>query len=78
MSSSITCIPMSSARVLDSPEGLKLGGEQRHLTILFADIVNYTKRSEKTDPAALVALLNDLHDHDDRRDSQERRGGGQD
>ena len=41
------------------PEGLKLGGERRVMTILFADIVNYTGLSEKTDPAALVALLND-------------------
>ncbi len=41
------------------PEGLKLGGERRVMTILFADIVNYTGLSERTDPAALVALLND-------------------
>jgi adenylate cyclase len=45
--------------LVDQPQGLKLGGERRVLTILFADIVNYTGLSEKTDPAALVALLND-------------------
>src|SRR5271156_5442219 len=44
--------------LLDSPEGLKLGGERRHLAILFADIVSFTKRSEKTEPEDLLALLN--------------------
>ncbi|MFZ2062146.1 MAG: adenylate/guanylate cyclase domain-containing protein, partial [Candidatus Binatus sp.] len=44
--------------VLDSPEGLKLGGEKRHLAILFADIVSFTKRAEKTEPEELLALLN--------------------
>ena len=47
------------ANVVEHPAGLKLGGERRHLTILFADIVNYTGLSERTDPAALVSLLND-------------------
>ncbi len=46
------------ASVLDSPEGLKLGGEKRHLAILFADIVSFTKRAEKTEPEELLALLN--------------------
>ena len=44
--------------LVDSPEGLKLGGERRHLAILFADIVSFTKRAEKTAPEDLVALLN--------------------
>jgi adenylate cyclase len=44
--------------VLDSPQGLKLGGELRHLAILFADIVSFTKRAERTSPEDLVALLN--------------------
>src|SRR5260370_20839717 len=46
------------ASVLDSEEGLKLGGERRHLAILFADIVSFTSRAERTEPEALVALLN--------------------
>ncbi len=44
--------------LLDSPEGLKLGGERRHLAIMFADIVSFTKRAEKTTPEDLLALLN--------------------
>jgi adenylate cyclase len=44
--------------LLESPEGLKLGGEKRHLAILFADIVSFTKRAEKTEPEDLLALLN--------------------
>src|SRR5260370_41740753 len=46
------------ASVLDSEEGLKLGGERRHLAILFADIVSFTSRAQRTEPEALVALLN--------------------
>ncbi len=47
-------------RCLENPEGLKLlGGERRVITILFADIVNYTGLSESTDPVELVALLNE-------------------
>ncbi len=45
--------------VVDNPQGLKLGGELREMSILFADIENYTGLSEQTDPVALVALLND-------------------
>jgi adenylate cyclase len=37
---------------------VKLGGELRHLSILFADIVNYTARAERENPEDLVALLN--------------------
>jgi adenylate cyclase len=44
--------------LLDSPEGLRLGGEKRHLAVLFADIVSFTKRAEKTEPEDLLALLN--------------------
>jgi adenylate cyclase len=46
------------ASVVDNPTGLKLGGERRHLTILFSDIVNFTSRAERTEPEPLVALLN--------------------
>ncbi len=51
--------PHVVAALVENPGALKLSGERRHLTILFADIVNYTGLTERTDPAALVALLND-------------------
>jgi adenylate cyclase len=53
--------PSVIASVVDRPEGLKLGGERRVLTVLFADIVNYTGLSEsmKADPVALVTMLNE-------------------
>jgi len=44
--------------LVESPDSLKLGGERRHLAILFADIVSFTKRAEKTEPEDLLALLN--------------------
>ncbi len=50
--------PEVIASLVDNPGGLKLGGERRHLAILFSDIVNFTSRAERTDPEPLVALLN--------------------
>jgi adenylate cyclase len=46
------------ASVLDDPGGLKLGGERRHLSILFSDIVGFTARAERSEPEPLVAMLN--------------------
>jgi adenylate cyclase len=37
---------------------LRLGGEQRQVTILFADIRNYTKLSEQLSPTEVVNMLN--------------------
>jgi len=45
--------------LIDNPEQLKLGGEQRELTILFSDIADFTSISEKMIPADLVSLLNE-------------------
>ena len=44
-------------QMADDPDGIKLGGQRRHLAILFADIVNFTSRAERTEPEALVAML---------------------
>jgi adenylate cyclase len=46
------------ASLINDPSGLKLGGERRHLSILFADILNFTTRAEQSEPEPLVALLN--------------------
>lgn len=49
-------------QLAQSPEKLTLGGEQRGLTVLFADIRGFTAISElyKDDPQGLTALINRL------------------
>ncbi len=47
-------------RILEDPSQLRLGGERRELTILFSDLEGFTSISEKLDPMALTALLNDF------------------
>lgn len=48
--------------VLEDPEKMKLGGEERELTTLFADIRNFTGLSETLSPTDLVNLLNEIFD----------------
>jgi len=47
------------ASLVDSRDGLKLGGQRCHLSILFSDIVGFTTRAERSEAEPLVALLND-------------------
>ena len=44
--------------LLDSPEGLKLGGEKRQVTILMSDLRGFTNLSERLTPERVVAFLN--------------------
>lgn len=44
--------------LLEKPEGLKLGGDQREVTILMADIRSFTTICEQLDPGRVVKLLN--------------------
>ena len=44
--------------VLNNPQKLKLGGTQLEATVLFSDIVGFSKISEKFPPAELASLLN--------------------
>jgi len=44
--------------ILSDPEEIKLGGERRKVTILFADIRGFTTMSEKLKPEDVVNLLN--------------------
>ncbi len=46
------------ASIVNNPAGLKLGGQRQHLSILFADIVDFTSRAEAAEPEMLVAMLN--------------------
>ncbi|MCB2190579.1 MAG: adenylate/guanylate cyclase domain-containing protein [Deltaproteobacteria bacterium] len=41
-----------------NPEGLELGGEKKELTVLFADIRNFTNISEVIEPEVLASVLN--------------------
>jgi adenylate cyclase len=54
---------MKSREVLqaleDDPDGLNREGQERELTVLFADIRNFTAFSENKSPRRIVALLNE-------------------
>ena len=50
--------PAMTERILKNPETLQLGGQRRHLTVLFADIKAFTSLAEKMDPAEVVEVLN--------------------
>jgi len=50
--------PAVVARISDSPESLKLGGQKRQLSILFSDLAGFTNLSERMDAEDLVTLLN--------------------
>ena len=46
-------------QILADPSRLSLGGEKRELTVFFSDIEKFSSFSERLDPVALTALLND-------------------
>jgi adenylate cyclase len=50
--------PTMTEELLKNPENLQLGGQRRHLTVLFADIRSFTSLAEKMDPAEVVEMLN--------------------
>ncbi|ODR94562.1 hypothetical protein AUC70_07960 [Methyloceanibacter stevinii] len=47
-------------RLADDPERLKLGGENRDMTLLFSDVRGFTTISEGLDAEELTRFLNDL------------------
>ena len=51
--------PEVARTLLESPEGLKLGGDKRVVTILMSDLRGYTRFAEHGDPAMVMAVLND-------------------
>jgi adenylate cyclase len=51
--------PAQMAKMLDDPEGIRLGGEEKELTALFSDIRGFTTLSENLSPPQLVELLNE-------------------
>jgi adenylate cyclase len=51
--------PQLAARLHAEPEAAQLGGEERDVTILFADLQGFTEYSERHTPAEVLALLNE-------------------
>jgi adenylate cyclase len=51
--------PALITQMLQHPELLRLGGEEKELTAMFADIRGFTTLSERLSPTALVELLNE-------------------
>ena len=51
--------PEVAQAVLDSPDGLRLGGRKREITVLMSDLRGYTRFAEHGDPAGVMAVLND-------------------
>lgn len=51
--------PSLLEELIKDPKKLKLGGEKRHMTVLFSDVRGFTTFSEKLSPEGLVDLLND-------------------
>ena len=45
--------------ILKRKNGLKLAGDKKRVTVLFADLRGFTKMSEKMDPAVLIKELNE-------------------
>jgi adenylate cyclase len=46
-------------QIIEDPDKLALGGEERVVTIMFSDVAGFTSISEKLTPAQLVQLLNE-------------------
>jgi adenylate cyclase len=44
--------------LLDMPDGLRLGGEKREITILMSDLRGFTALAERLEPTEVVAMLN--------------------
>ncbi len=47
------------SELLKNPEMLRLGGEERVMTVIFSDVAGFTTISEKLTPTQLVELLNE-------------------
>ena len=51
--------PEVAKTLLESPDGLRLGGEKRRITVLMSDLRGYTRFAEQGDPEGVMAVLND-------------------
>lgn len=51
--------PEVARTLLESPDGLRLGGHKREVTVLMSDLRGYTRFAERGDPAGVMDVLND-------------------
>jgi class 3 adenylate cyclase len=51
--------PQLAARLRDEPSVAELGGEERDVSVLFADLQGFTAFSERHTPAEVLAMLNE-------------------
>lgn len=51
--------PQVLEKIMENPEKVELGGEEKIVTVLFSDIRGFTTLSEATEPAELVGILNE-------------------
>src|SRR5262245_31676435 len=51
--------PEVAQQLLESPEGLRFGGEKRVVTVLMSDLRGYTRFAEQGDPAEVMNVLNE-------------------
>ena len=54
--------PAVVEELVADPARLKLGGDRRHISILFSDLAGFTSLSELLDPQKLVSVLNEYLD----------------
>src|SRR5262249_9945607 len=50
--------PEVAQAILESPQGLRFGGEKRVITVLMSDLRGYTRFAEQGDPAWVMDVLN--------------------
>lgn len=54
--------PSVVTQLLDNPASVRLGGQLQEVTVLFADLENFTTISEVTSPENLLNVLNSYHE----------------
>jgi len=50
--------PAVVQQIAEDPAALRLGGQQRPVTVLFSDLAGFTSLAEKMDPEVLISYLN--------------------
>jgi class 3 adenylate cyclase len=55
--------PEVARTLLETPDGLRLGGHKREITVLMSDLRGYTRFAEHGDPVGVMEVLNDYLGH---------------